>query len=30
MAQLFANPDAAYRHVHVAAPGCYAARVERA
>jgi len=28
--RLFANPDAAYLHVHFAAPGCYAARVERA
>ncbi len=28
--QLFANPSAAYLHVHYAAPGCYAARVERA
>ena len=27
--RLFANPDAAYLHVHYAAPGCYAARVER-
>jgi Protein of unknown function (DUF1203) len=27
--KLFANPDAAYLHVHFAAPGCYAARVER-
>ena len=26
----FANPRAAYLHVHFAAPGCYAARVERA
>jgi uncharacterized protein DUF1203 len=26
----FANPLAAYLHVHFAAPGCYAARVERA
>jgi hypothetical protein len=25
----FANPRAAYLHVHFAAPGCYAARVER-
>jgi hypothetical protein len=25
-----ANPDAAYLHVHFAAPGCYAARVDRA
>jgi hypothetical protein len=28
--RLFANPEAAYLHVHFAAPGCYAARVERA
>jgi hypothetical protein len=28
--RLFANPRAAYLHVHFAAPGCYAARVERA
>jgi hypothetical protein len=28
--RLFANPAAAYLHVHFAAPGCYAARVERA
>ncbi len=28
--RLFANRDAAYLHVHFAAPGCYAARVERA
>ena len=28
--KLFANPRAAYLHVHFAAPGCYAARVERA
>lgn len=28
--RLFANPDAAYLHIHFAAPGCYAARVERA
>jgi uncharacterized protein DUF1203 len=27
---LFANPRAAYLHIHFAAPGCYAARVERA
>jgi hypothetical protein len=25
----FANPHAAYLHIHFAAPGCYAARVER-
>jgi Protein of unknown function (DUF1203) len=28
--QLFADPRAAYLHIHFAAPGCYAARVERA
>ena len=28
--RLFANPKAAYLHVHFASPGCYAARVERA
>lgn len=28
--KLFANADAEYLHVHFAAPGCYAARVERA
>jgi hypothetical protein len=28
--RLFADPRAAYLHVHYAAPGCYAARVERA
>ena len=28
--RLFANPSAAYLHVHFAAPGCYAALVERA
>ena len=28
--KLFANPKAAYLHIHYAAPGCYAARVERA
>jgi hypothetical protein len=27
--RLFDNPQAAYLHVHFAAPGCYAARVER-
>jgi hypothetical protein len=27
--RLFANPHAAYLHIHYAAPGCYAARVER-
>jgi hypothetical protein len=30
IARLFARPEAAYLHVHFAAPGCYAARVERA
>ncbi len=30
IARLFANPRAAYLHVHFAAPGCYAARVDRA
>jgi hypothetical protein len=28
--RLFAEPNAAYLHLHYAAPGCYAARVERA
>ena len=28
--RLLAEPKAAYLHVHFAAPGCYAARVERA
>ena len=28
--RLFADPRAAYLHVHYAAPGCYAAKVERA
>jgi hypothetical protein len=28
--KLLANPRAAYLHVHFAAPGCYAARIERA
>jgi hypothetical protein len=28
--RFFANPAAAYIHVYYAAPGCYAARVERA
>jgi hypothetical protein len=28
--RLFADPGAAYLHIHFAAPGCYAARVERA
>jgi hypothetical protein len=28
--RLFASPKAAYLHVHYAAPGCYAARVDRA
>ena len=27
--RLFADPRAAYLHVHFAAPGCYAARVDR-
>ena len=27
--RLFANPRAVYLHIHYAAPGCYAARVER-
>jgi hypothetical protein len=27
--KLFADPRAAYLHVHFAAPGCYAARIER-
>ncbi len=26
----FANPCTAYLHAHFAAPGCYAARIERA
>ena len=30
LARLFADPRAAYLHVHFAAPGCYAARIERA
>jgi hypothetical protein len=30
IARQFADPRAAYLHVHFAAPGCYAARVERA
>jgi hypothetical protein len=30
IARLFANPQAAYLHVHFAAPGCYAARIDRA
>jgi hypothetical protein len=30
IARLLADPGAAYLHVHFAAPGCYAARVERA
>jgi Protein of unknown function (DUF1203) len=29
IARLFANERAAYLHVHYAAPGCYAARVDR-
>ena len=28
--RMFAKPDANYLHIHFAAPGCYAARVERA
>ena len=28
--KLFADPRAAYLHVHFAAPGCYAAHIERA
>ncbi len=28
--RLFANPKAAYLHLHYAAPGCYAARIDRA
>jgi hypothetical protein len=28
--RLLADPRAAYLHIHFAAPGCYAARVERA
>jgi hypothetical protein len=28
--RFFANPLAAYLHVHFAAPGCYAAQVKRA
>jgi hypothetical protein len=27
--KLFADPRTAYLHVHFAAPGCYAARIER-
>jgi hypothetical protein len=27
--RLFADPKAAYVHVHYAAPGCYAARIDR-
>ena len=30
IARLFALPRAAYIHIHFAAPGCYAARVDRA
>ena len=30
IAALFADPRAAYLHIHFAAPGCYAARVDRA
>jgi hypothetical protein len=28
--RLFAEPRAAYLHIHYAAPGCYAARIDRA
>jgi len=28
--RLLADPRAAYLHVHYAAPGCYAARIDRA
>jgi Protein of unknown function (DUF1203) len=28
--RLFVKPEAAYLHVHYAAPGCYAARIDRA
>jgi hypothetical protein len=28
--RLFADPRAVYLHVHYAAPGCYAARIDRA
>jgi hypothetical protein len=28
--RLFGDPRAAYLHIHFAAPGCYAARVDRA
>jgi uncharacterized protein DUF1203 len=28
--RLFADPKAAYLHIHFAAPGCYAARIDRA
>jgi hypothetical protein len=30
IARLFTDPRATYLHVHFAAPGCYAARVDRA
>ncbi len=30
IARLFADVRATYLHVHFAAPGCYAARIERA
>jgi len=30
IARLFSDPRAAYLHAHFAAPGCYAARIERA
>jgi hypothetical protein len=29
IAELFAEPQAAYLHVHFARPGCYAARIDR-
>jgi len=29
IAQLFAEPQAAYLHVHFARPGCYASRIDR-
>ena len=30
IARLFSLPRPAYTHIHFAAPGCYAARVDRA
>jgi hypothetical protein len=30
IAELFADPRAAYLHAHFAKPGCYSARIERA